>query len=55
MEFRYFDASGRQLTVEQLCSMQVLTPAMNHVFATVLERMEKREMTQGPIEKDPLE
>lgn len=54
MIFRYFDAEGRQLTAEQLNSMNVLTPAMDHVFATVLERVEKYGKVEGQIEKKPL-
>lgn len=34
MSFRYFDAAGNQLTSEQLRTMQVTTPAMEHVFVT---------------------
>ncbi len=50
MTFRYFDAEGRRLTVEQLHSMGVLTPAMDHIFATVAERVEKNERSEDPIE-----
>ena len=50
MTFRCFDAGGRQLTVEELHSMRVLTPAMDHVFATVAERVEKNERLEDPIE-----
>lgn len=38
MNFRYFDAEGRPLTWDQLREMRVVTPAMEHVFATVEER-----------------
>lgn len=51
MVFRYFDAEGRQLTAEQLNSMSVLTPAMDHVFATVLRRVEKYGKIESRIEK----
>lgn len=51
MVFRYFDAEGRQLTLQQLCSMGVSTPAMDHVFATVLKRVEKYGKEEGRIEK----
>ena len=51
MIFRYFDAEGRQLTAEQLSTMNVLTPAMDHIFATVLERMEKYGKVEERIEK----
>lgn len=53
MIFRYFDAEGRQLTVEQLNAMSLQTPAMHHVFVTVLERVEKYGKVQGRIEKEP--
>lgn len=53
MIFRYFDVKGKQLTVEQLCSMQVSTPVMNHIFATVLERVENAGKEGGSIEKKP--
>ena len=51
MKFRYFDPTGRQLTPEQLRSMQVMTPAMDHVFATALNRLEKSGISGGRIEK----
>ena len=41
LNFRYFDAAGNQLTTEQLKSMGIVTPAMEHILATVKERMEK--------------
>ena len=52
MKFRYFDAGGRQLTLEQLRSMGVQTPAMDHVFATVAERVEKTVNLADRIEND---
>ena len=55
MKFRYFDAAGRQLTLEQLNSMGVLTPAMDHVFATVAERVEKNGNSEDLIENNQLE
>lgn len=54
MKFRYFDPAGQQITPEQLRMMQVMTPSMDHVFVTVLERLEKNERLRGPIEKAPL-
>ena len=54
MKFRYFDVEGRQITLEQLCAMRVSTPAMDHVFATVLERVEKSGKSDERIEKGPL-
>ena len=55
MKFRYFDKGGRQLTIEQLHSMRVLTPDMDHVFATVAERVEKNRNSEDLIENNHLE
>lgn len=41
MNFRYFDANGNQITNDQLKTMQVTTPAMEHIFATVVNRVGK--------------
>lgn len=41
VNFRYFDVAGNQLTNEQLKSMCIVTPAMEHIFATVVGRIEK--------------
>ena len=54
MKFRYFDPEGRQIAPEQLRAMQIMTPAMDHVFVTVLERLEKSENLKSPIEKAKL-
>lgn len=54
MKFRYFDAAGRQITPEQLRSMRVMAPAMDHIFATVLERLGKNKKCEAPIENAPL-
>lgn len=43
MVFRYFDASGRQVSLEELRELRVTTPAMEHVFATVAQRLERPE------------
>lgn len=53
MKFRFFDAGGRQLTVEELRLMRVLTPAMDHVFATVAERVEKNANSSQRVENNP--
>lgn len=55
MRFRYFDPAGNQLAPEQLRSMGVVTPAMGHVLAAVLERLEKAGKSGEPVEKDPAE
>lgn len=55
MKFRYFDPVGNQIAPEQLRSMRVMTPVMNHVFATVLKRLEKTERSGEPIEKTSAE
>ncbi|MCI8330092.1 MAG: hypothetical protein HFG02_11040 [Oscillibacter sp.] len=52
MNFRYFDAAGRQLTPEQLQSLRLLTPAMDHVFATVAERLGKPGNPGRPVENE---
>lgn len=54
MIFRYFDTEGKQLTFEQLCSMQISTPAMDHIFSTVLERVESSGKKEGAVETGPL-
>lgn len=41
LNFRYFDVAGNQLTKEQLKTMRIVTPAMEHIFATVAGRIEK--------------
>ena len=41
LNFRYFDAAGKQLTEEQLKTMNIVTPAMEHIFAAVAERVGK--------------
>lgn len=51
MRFRYFDPAGNQMTLEELRSMGIMTPAMDHVFATVLARMEKNGKSRELIEK----
>lgn len=55
MRFRYFDPAGKQIAPEQLRSMDVMTSAMDHVFATVQERQEKIGKFGKPIEKNPVE
>ena len=47
MTFRYFDTTGNQLTAEQLKSMRIATPAMEHILATVKERAEKKLESSG--------
>ena len=51
MNFRYFDVNGKQLTDEQLKTMNIVTPAMEHIFATVAERVGKTWMPSGELEK----
>lgn len=38
------------MTAEQLHSMDITTPAIEHVFASVLERMERSEKRPKEIE-----
>lgn len=51
LNFRYFNAAGEQLTNEQLKSMRIVTPAMEHVFATVADRVEKSWKQSDKLEK----
>ena len=51
LNFRYFDAAGNQLTRAQLKTMDIVTPAMEHVFATVAERVEKTWKQDDKLEK----
>lgn len=51
MNFRYFDEAGKQLTDEQLKSMRILTPAMEHIFASVVDRVEKSWKQPDKLEK----
>lgn len=48
--FRYFDATGKQLTNEQLKTMNIVTPAMEHIFATVADRVGKVWMKSDKLE-----
>ena len=50
MNFRFFDANGRLLTNEELKAMRIVTPAMEHVFATVLDRAGKLRNSAGGLE-----
>ena len=51
MNFRYFDATGKQLTNEQLKNMNIVTPAMEHIFATVTYRIGKAWIKSDELEK----
>lgn len=51
LNFRYFDAAGKQLTNEELKSMRIVTPAMEHIFATVADRVEKSWKQANDLEK----
>jgi hypothetical protein len=52
MNFRYFDAAGNQLTIEQLKAMCIVTPTIEHIFATVVERIEKSWKQTDRLEND---
>lgn len=52
MNFRYFDAAGNQLTIEQLKAMCIVTPTIEHIFATVVERIEKSWEKTDRLEND---
>lgn len=51
MRFRYFDAEDREMTLEQLRSMNISTPAIEHIFASVVDRLEKSEKPLKEIER----
>lgn len=51
MRFRYFDAEGREMTFEQLRTMNISTPAIEHIFASVVDRLEKSEKQSKEIER----
>lgn len=53
LNFRYFDGEGNPLTYEQLLSMSIVTPAMEHVFATVTGRVGKTWKPSDRVEKEP--
>lgn len=55
LNFRYFDSTGHQLTNEQLNSMRIVTPAMEHIFATVVDRIEKSWKQPEKLEKQGTE
>lgn len=38
MTIRYFDCQGRQLSREELQAMNITTPVMEHIVATVAQR-----------------
>lgn len=50
LNFRYFDVTGKQLTNEQLKTMNIVTPAMEHIFATVADRVGKAWMKSDKLE-----
>ena len=52
LNFRCFDAADNQLTSEQLKLMRIVTPAMEHIFATVVERIEKSRKQPDRLETD---
>lgn len=41
MTIRYFDCQGRQLTFEELRKLNLTTPIMEHVVASVIQRTNK--------------
>ncbi len=50
MNFRYFDINGQQITSEQMLSMQIMTPSMEHVLASVMERVLETRRQWNPVE-----
>lgn len=53
LNFRYFDADGNQLSAEQLKSMRIVTPAMEHILATVTDRIEQSLKQADKLEPQP--
>ncbi len=57
MTVRYFDSQGRQLSYEELQSLNISTPVMEHIIASVLERskpdlyVETASSYEGQIDK----
>lgn len=39
MTIRYFDCQGRQLSYEELRKLNITTPIMEHIVATVAQRI----------------
>lgn len=39
MTIRYFDCQGRQLSYEELRRLNITTPIMEHIVATVAQRI----------------
>lgn len=42
MTIRYFDCQGRQLSYEELRALNITTPVMEHIVATVVQRANTR-------------
>lgn len=41
MVFMYYDRRGKQIQPGRLCELEITTPAIEHVIATVRERIIK--------------
>ena len=39
MTFRFFDMNGRQLSDEEIRQANIITPVMEHIYATVRDRV----------------
>lgn len=53
MTFRYYDCDGRQLTFEQLKELNISTPVMEHIFASVVNRMQSENVSYETSSKGP--
>lgn len=42
MTIRYFDCQGRQLSFEELRTLNISTPIMEHVVASVIKRAKNK-------------
>ncbi len=60
MTVRYFDSQGRQLSYEELRSLNISTPVMEHIIASVIQRskpdlgVETVSSYEGQIDKKTL-
>lgn len=47
MTIRYFDCQGRQLSYEELRKLNITTPIMEHIVATVAQRINAGSETES--------
>lgn len=51
MTIRYFDSQGRQITYEELCTMNITTPIMEHIVASVVQRVSGEPESVSTLDK----